>query len=293
MTTLGQETNRPLKLLLVGDPGGGKTGALASLANAGYNLFIWDYDNGLDILRHTVETKFLPNIHYQTLTDKVKPSAEGMAVPVGSPTAFVRGLRMIERWKDDEEDFGPIYDWDTSRVVVIDSLTFNGHAAMRLRMHMVRQKKKHIIRPRPLDWQVAQGMQRGMLECLHSNSVKCHVIVTSHLKLVEPWSNDDDDDDDFLGIGSGKNPNLVEGKKSSSRASALGIFPSALGKALPPEVGGYFNTALRARTVSGKKVLETIPADGIELKNPLPAKMPKHLPVETGLAKFFELVQKG
>ena len=38
------------KLLLVGDSGSGKTASLAQLANAGYNLRILDYDDGLAIL---------------------------------------------------------------------------------------------------------------------------------------------------------------------------------------------------------------------------------------------------
>ena len=38
------------KLLIVGDPGSGKTALLGSLANAGYNVRILDFDAGVDIL---------------------------------------------------------------------------------------------------------------------------------------------------------------------------------------------------------------------------------------------------
>ena len=38
------------KLMLVGDSGSGKTTALSTLANAGYNLRILDFDDGLSIL---------------------------------------------------------------------------------------------------------------------------------------------------------------------------------------------------------------------------------------------------
>ena len=37
------------KLMIVGDSGSGKTASLASLANAGYNVRILDFDDGLDI----------------------------------------------------------------------------------------------------------------------------------------------------------------------------------------------------------------------------------------------------
>ncbi len=41
--------SKPIKLALLGNSGDGKTGALASLANAGYRLAVFDFDGGLDI----------------------------------------------------------------------------------------------------------------------------------------------------------------------------------------------------------------------------------------------------
>lgn len=64
------KAEKPIKMLVMGDTGTGKTGALASLANAGYKLHILDYDNGLDILSTKVKPEFLKNIEYETLTEK-------------------------------------------------------------------------------------------------------------------------------------------------------------------------------------------------------------------------------
>lgn len=51
MASIKEHTSADVtKLLLVGDSGSGKTAALASLANAGKNLRILDYDDGLSIL---------------------------------------------------------------------------------------------------------------------------------------------------------------------------------------------------------------------------------------------------
>ena len=44
------QSSQTTKMLFIGDSGSGKTGALASLAAAGYNLRILDVDNGVDIL---------------------------------------------------------------------------------------------------------------------------------------------------------------------------------------------------------------------------------------------------
>lgn len=45
------DINYKKQLLLIGDSGTGKTGALASLARDGYRLFIIDLENGSKILR--------------------------------------------------------------------------------------------------------------------------------------------------------------------------------------------------------------------------------------------------
>ena len=48
------QSNEFTKLLIEGDSGSGKTGALASLVKAGYKLRILDMDNGLDALKQTI-----------------------------------------------------------------------------------------------------------------------------------------------------------------------------------------------------------------------------------------------
>ena len=55
------------KLLLVGDSGSGKTSSLAALANAGYNLRILDYDDGLSILPEFLNKDAVKRVSYVTL----------------------------------------------------------------------------------------------------------------------------------------------------------------------------------------------------------------------------------
>ena len=61
------------KMLLLGDSGAGKTGALASLAQAGYNLRILDLDSGVDVLRNLLGDNAAANVESVTLTDPMKP----------------------------------------------------------------------------------------------------------------------------------------------------------------------------------------------------------------------------
>lgn len=118
------------KMILLGDPGSGKTGALASLVKAGYKLRILDFDANLDPLAQFVKREApdkLHNIEYRTLTDKLKAGAQGM-VPDGIPTAYMEGVKMLDRWKyksdeGEEIDLGRPADFGPDCIVVLDSLT--------------------------------------------------------------------------------------------------------------------------------------------------------------------------
>ena len=70
MPTLDQHQSNDLtKMIILGDPGSGKTGGLCSLVKAGYKLAIIDFDNGLDSLvqyiKHECPDK-IKNVHYVT-----------------------------------------------------------------------------------------------------------------------------------------------------------------------------------------------------------------------------------
>lgn len=167
------KAEKPIKMLVIGDSGTGKTGALASLANAGYHLHILDYDNGLDILSTTVKPEFLANVEYETLTEK-KKSVNGRIIPEGMPKAFTRGLALLTEW-------GNKYT-SLNDVIVIDSLTFMSDAAL----EHVQAGAGHLGKnPEIQEWGLAMNLIEDMLSILYSEDIKCNVIINSHVKYLE------------------------------------------------------------------------------------------------------------
>ena len=58
----------PARIMIVGYPGAGKTGALACLANAGYKLRILDFDGNLEPLLDNLDDRAVPlvdAIHFE------------------------------------------------------------------------------------------------------------------------------------------------------------------------------------------------------------------------------------
>ncbi len=282
------QSKRTTKLLNVGVPGSGKTGATACLVKAGYRLIIVDYDNGVDILINLLkdDKPALDRLYYETFTDpmqltvgQARTKDEGtkttsMIVTKGVPTAFTRSLAGLNRWKFPVEegssetyDLGNIGDWGPETVLLIDSLGLAGEAALRF----IRQLNQHqfdMFTSQP-DYGQAMGMLEGMLQLLYSDSVKCHVIINSHITYLE----------DIM------------------RGALLG-FPRALGSKLPPKVGGYFNSIVNTATVgagkSSKKVIRTTSESSVELKLPIaPNTLPAQLPIKDGLLTIFRTLQSA
>ena len=178
------------KLLLCGDSGSGKTAALASLANAGYKLRIFDFDDGLDVLSALVKPDKMQNVHYVTLKDHRTNAG-----------AFRNFVNMLENWKEDGgASLGGVNSWGEDVVVAIDTITFMGQAA--LHDSLKRAGKKLTDQPSQPDWGDAMRNVEGMIDYLTSDNVKCNLVCTAHLQYYE----------DGNGVRAKQYPNIIGNK---------------------------------------------------------------------------------
>src|SRR5215469_15644570 len=100
----GAQQSSFVKLLLIGDSGTGKTGATASLVEAGYRLRFLDFDNKLaggilPILLKRKNPELLKKVDYEALRDEYHGTALGPIVN-GVPVAYTRGLGLMDKWSD-------------------------------------------------------------------------------------------------------------------------------------------------------------------------------------------------
>ena len=160
------------KLLICGDSGSGKTASLASLANAGYNLRIADFDDGLDVLGDYLNKTAVSNVHYVTLRDTLKAA-----------TAFNNFIKLVDNWEDGEFKFGPVKEWTEKDVLIVDSLTFLGASSMRSVLQ--RDGKRFTDQPGIHHWGEAGRNLENIVQYLTSNEVKCNVVFTSHVSYYE------------------------------------------------------------------------------------------------------------
>jgi AAA domain len=256
------QSNEFTKLLLMGDPKSGKTGSLASLVAKGFKLRVLDFDNGLDILAQVIgrdAPKALENVEFRTLRDKMKSTPLGPMID-GTATAFIEGLRMLDNWKYEGTDLGPPSGWGKDTILVIDSLTRMSDAAWNFREPLVPRSRdgKYDVRAVYKD---AQDAIEKVVALLTSESFRTNVIVIAHVRYVD-------------------NP---DGTKKG--------YPSSVGAALSPVLPSYFNSVALAQTVAGKRTIQTTPTAMIDLANPASFKMLPTLPIETGLATFFETLR--
>lgn len=258
------QSNEFTKLLIEGDSGSGKTGALASLVGAGYKLRILDMDNGLDVLKSYVEHQFpanLNNVEFRTLRDKRKATAEGPVID-GQPKAFINAIKMLDNWKYDDVDLGKPSEWGSDCILVVDSLTMLSDAAFDFREPLTPRGKSGDYDKRATYFD-AQGAIENVLALLTSESFRTNVIVISHIKYID----------------------MPDGTKKG--------YPTSVGSALSPRIPTYFNSVALCETKpGGKRTLQTIANAMIDLKNPKPFAMAKSYPIETGLADFFAVLRE-
>jgi len=288
MGFLDEVTDEPVKALILGDSGAGKSGSLASLVLAGYKLHILDLDKGVAILRNLLSSPNSPYAKYAKehninvnelvysipLTEKFK-MVGGRAVPL-TAQAWSKATGALEKFKIGELDLGNIGNWGLDTVLVIDSLTMLGFAAL---WNVQALNNRLGADFSGYDWQrdvgLAQSSMERLLQLLQSNNVNCHVVVISHITFV--------DDSKGVAVAPSRDP---EAPNIQVRG-----YPSAIGRSLSQRLGRYFNNSfqvdIQGSGTGARRYIYTFPPSNILVKSSAPYALKQKYSIETGLAEIF------
>lgn len=263
--------NGSVRMLLTGFPGAGKTGALASLANAGFKLRVLDFDGNPESLLHFTDKAALPLIDVVALEDPIGMSGQFLDVK-GIPTAFVRGVQLLDRWRYEDSDgtpdektgkrwidLGASKDWGPDTIVVVDGLTGLGAAAMARSKAMGNKTLLNVSQP---TWGMAIAEQSAFIRRLTAASNRHHVIVISHLKMVGPKEIQQSDDQMTRDL-----------KERAADLVPTRFYPTALGWAMPQQIASEFpivvNIEVRARGKTMSRRFNVAPRPDMDLKLPV------------------------
>jgi hypothetical protein len=251
-----------VKLLLIGNSGTGKTGALISLVEAGYRLHIIDMDNGLAFVTNYLRKnnpKLLSNIDYVPCRDTFITSPNGTTFKPPAK-AYLAASKLLDQWEDGTKPA----EWGRDHVLVVDSLTYLGMAALNL---------AYTLMPTSASGKKPDGKQiygmageaiMNFAMAVTSSLMQTNVILISHVNEVE--------------ISEG----LFRG------------LPTTIGKAASEKIPGLFNDLVLVEKKgvgpTARRVIRTIPSATVDAKTAA-LDLPAELPLETGLATIFKAIR--
>lgn len=277
-------------MMIAGWPGSGKTGAIASLLNAGYKVRVLDYEGNYQPLLKFTDPEMLKNLDIVTLQDQLRGGDQQAIEPEGIPTAFNGGLKLLQGdWKyqnpdGTETNLGRSKDWGSDTVLVVDSLTANGEAAFRRARKMMNKTASNTT---AAVWGAAVDDQIAMIQALKHSRRKHHLIYLAHLQMIGPDIPMLTKEDKTSGLDE------IKVQMAEERAGLMStrLYPRAVTRNASQVIAKEFPTLLLAerKMKQGKpiRVLRTTAGEELDLK--FPAKNPEpEYPIETGLATIFE-----
>jgi hypothetical protein len=277
----------PVRSIILGSSGAGKTGALLSLAAAGYRLWVYDFENGYPILKNGVRDKypkltisgpddtFVGDINVMQISNGFRAFA-GKLVPESD--GYSRFNDALASWKAPASN-APFWLYTlTSRDIVIpDSLTSLGSM---IQLHVMSQGGQISATDPTPKWQQYRPMKDYMyytMGCLTNERMKAHLVVPAHIKEVTE--------------GGEKHPDPKRpGEKMTVGGHEVG-YPNCTGTEDSRLIGRFFNEMLfltKEKDLRGtKRKFLTEAKDFMPLKSSAPFSIKPSYDIENGLAEFF------
>lgn len=260
-----------------GDPGTGKTGAVAAILDRGREVGIErvvlaDFDGNPDPL--LTYAKGTDRLHVLPFVETLK--SDGADVKGDITRSGVSALRQFTKFLTaGTPELGKPRAWGPETLFVLDSLTSLSDSALRLALQLnrgVTRDGAHI------------GVAMGEIEDALSmvKQLACHRYVISHLKLIAPRPESSYGDETEL---------QKQIKREIGSLQDTGYFANIPGNALARNIASKFSTALLFE-LSDKGVLQirTKPIKGYVIKVPAP-NVADRLPIETGLLTILEALR--
>lgn len=270
------------RLLLAGKPKAAKTGALCALANAGYRIRYWNFDNNTDPLFAYTKKENRKNIQILDCLDDLSISEAGYARAGGSQNlkAWTTMVRSMNEWPIDKSK--PKL-WTDRDILVLDSLTFCAQGlARRIQVLSNSEGKKFSWN----DYAQTQKELDNLLACLKQWLPKAHFIACAHTKLHGPDLNVTDIEDDEL------KEKMLREKLNAAEVVPWGLGPRTFGNAQTDFFDAHFSGSALVKHVDGRgRMIYTVPTDGFNAGIPVEG-IGKELPIETGLATIFDKINK-
>lgn len=170
---------KPKKIALIGDSAVGKTTAVGLLANSSWEVGILDVDNGYSVLSDPLRVKpeNRKNVHIEHVDLSDERGWENIGKILGGS------------W----DGWGPVWTWGKSRVFCFDSGSLATKMVFR---HVCRSINVSpdidVLKMLPKDaanlYHHVSERFFSVIARLNSDEVKCHVIVTYHLRNTTPMS---------------------------------------------------------------------------------------------------------
>lgn len=280
----------PIKMIYLGHTGEGKTGSTVALAAAGYNVRNLDIDNGVSIIRDYLFNPASPYLQPRAPLWDGKPFAHRYSyvtcaeqynivgtTAIPKATSWQRINQQLNNWVDGPDKLGNISTWTDRDVLVIEGLSRLCEAAMNFQLSLVGRLDKgpRVGTSGDNDYTQAYTYIRRFLDFLKSPDIKCHIIISCHIKFMVDQAQ--------------TNPQSQQAQREMKG------FPQTIGRMISPEIGQYFNHALRTKIVgvdpNVKYTIVTKHDDAIGLKNVAPLRVKDSYPLESGLAEYFHAIR--